>query len=418
LGRRLIDADDEFERKAGCSRAQFLKDRRNNAEEYKLQERHVMESMLASNKTDAVIVCGVGSIEAHGQSLLKEYAIKHPVIYVVRETQFIRDWLRIPRDSPLMSRLEESDRRHRLCTNFEFYNLFDGGSNAAEIEGRVSRGESPGQLSPKYAGALQRTQQDFIRFVNLIMGFPDRSLEELLAKISSAAASLDEKVYTYALSVQYSKIALGNIDVMELECGADAIELKIDASAFVGGSLSIESKWVTKLSQMIAALRRHVAAPIIFTINKTSSDEAFGEVGQLSKQEIYFDLLHLGCRLGVEYVTLDIYADSHLLDQLLRTKGSTKVIGDISLEDSRDWEGALPDYQRACLIPCDLVRITKFAKSAEDNVAIRLFNRRGCECSFGHETTSFDCVQSWPTRTSFDVLQHRSDICHASRSQI
>lgn len=120
LGWRLIEADNEFERQTGRSRAQFLKEHQNNAEEYRLQERQVMESMLAKNQTDAVIVCGVGSIESHGQALLREYALNHPVIHVVRETEHVRDWLRIPKDSNLMQRLEESDRKHRICSNFEF----------------------------------------------------------------------------------------------------------------------------------------------------------------------------------------------------------------------------------------------------------------------------------------------------------
>jgi shikimate kinase len=270
LGRRLIEVDDEFERKTGCSRAQFLKDRRNNAEEYRLQERQVMESMLVNNETDVVIVCGVGSIESHGQALLRKYASKHPVIHVVRETEFVRDWLRIPRDSNLMSRLEDSDRKHRICSNFEFYNLFDGGANASEIEGRVSRGESHGQQSPRYAGTLQRTQQDFIRFVNLIMGFPDPSLQELNTKISAAAVSPEEKVYTYALAVEFSQISDGKLDLMELECGADAIELQINASDIVGQSVAVDSTWVTKLSQQFAALRRKVAAPMIFHVNGVS----------------------------------------------------------------------------------------------------------------------------------------------------
>lgn len=375
LGRRLIEADDEFQRKTGCSRAQFLKDRMNNAEEYRLQERQVMESMLANNETDAVIVCGVGSIEFHGQALLRKYAAKHPVIHVVRETEFVRDWLRIPKDSNLMSRLEDSDRKHRVCSNFEFYNLFDGGANASEIEGRVSRGESPGQRSPRYAGTLQRTQQDFIRFVNLIMGFTDLSLQELSAKISVAAASPEDKVYTYALSVEFSQIAKGDLDIMELECGADAVELQINASDILGQSLAVDSKWVTKLSQQFAALRRRVAAPIIFHVNKRSFQSL--EPSKMSKDETYLELLHLGARLGTEYVTVDIDFDDRLLHQFLHTKGSTKIISDSFDDSPQGWDdpARLAKYRKATQIPCDIFRISQFAKSDEDNIAIRRFQR-------------------------------------------
>ena len=90
LGRRLVEADDEFERKTGLSRAQFLKNNGQNAEEYRLQELKVMETMLA-NERDDVIVCGLGSIESHGQMLLKRFANTHPVIYILRETEYVQE---------------------------------------------------------------------------------------------------------------------------------------------------------------------------------------------------------------------------------------------------------------------------------------------------------------------------------------
>ncbi|KAG0651247.1 Quinate repressor [Hyphodiscus hymeniophilus] len=379
LGRRLIEADDEFERKTGCSRAQFLKDRKNNAEQYRLQERQLMESMLANNETDAVIVCGVGSIESHGQALLREYALRHPVIHVVRETEFVRDWLRIPKDSSLMSRLEDSDRKHRICSNFEFYNLFDGGVNACEIEGRVSKDASLGQRSPRYAGTLQRTQQDFIRFVNLIMGLPDPSLQELNAKIIAAAVSPEDKVYTYALAVEFSQIADGSLDLIELECGADVIELRMCASDIIGQSLAVDSTWVTKLSQQFAALRRKVAAPMIFNVNWPSFESL--KAGNMSKDETYLELLHLGTRLGAEYVVVDLNFDDSRLQQFLRAKGSTKIIGESFDDSPLGWDDPvrLSKYQRAIRIPCDIVRLSQFAKSDEDNIAIRRFQKSAAQ---------------------------------------
>jgi hypothetical protein len=46
-----------------------------------------------------------------------------------------------------MQRLEQSDRRHRSCSNFEYYNLFDRGSEPGVADGRISQDEvlKPGQ---------------------------------------------------------------------------------------------------------------------------------------------------------------------------------------------------------------------------------------------------------------------------------
>jgi hypothetical protein len=49
-----------------------------------------METMLA-NERDDVIVCGLGSIESHGQMLLKRFANTHPVIYILRETEYVQE---------------------------------------------------------------------------------------------------------------------------------------------------------------------------------------------------------------------------------------------------------------------------------------------------------------------------------------
>jgi 3-dehydroquinate dehydratase type I len=380
LGRRLVEADDEFEKKTGLSRAQFLKVNGQNAEEYRRQERMVMESMLAKNERDAVIVCGVGSIEFHGQMLLRKFAVDHPVIHVIRETEYIREWLRIPREVNLVQRLEQSDRKHRFCSNYEFFNLFDGGSEPGILDGRVSRDEviGSGQRSPTYTGTLQRTQQDFIRFINLIMGFPDRPLQVLGSKISAAMSATLDRVHTYALSVKFSQLDSAAIDVTELECGADAVELELDASDVLGQSVAADSAWITTLSKRVAILRRKIAAPIIFHVNNSSSMQISTQSRRL-QHEVYMELLHLGIRMGAEFVTLDTEIDQQSARQLFSAKGSCAIIGDHfeSSESKRGWDdpNRLQKYHTAAQLGCDIVRLRQFASSAEDNIAVQKFRQ-------------------------------------------
>jgi shikimate 5-dehydrogenase len=81
--------------------------------------------------------------------------------------------------------------------------------------------------------------------------------------------------------------------------------------------------------------------------------------------------------LGAEYVTIDLGLEDRLLQQFLRAKGSTKIIGD-SFEDSpQGWDdpSRLSKYRKAVHIPCDIVRMSQFAKSDEDNIAIRRFQK-------------------------------------------
>jgi shikimate kinase/3-dehydroquinate dehydratase len=377
LGRRLVEADDEFERKTGLSRTQFLKNNGQNAEEYRLQERKVMETMLANNERDAVIVCGLGSIESHGQMLLKKYANTHPVIHILRETEYVREWLRVPKEGNLMQRLEQSDRRHRTCSNFEYYNLFDGRSEPGIADGRISRDEvlKPGQFSPRYAAALQRTQQDFIRFITLIMGFPDPTLRSLHSKL--AAATSTNRVYSYALSVEFCQIGSGKIDITELEYGADAVELVVNASDLVGQSVAADSTWITTLSKQIATLRRKVSAPIIYHVNKNSLHQAFDEP---EVDEVYLELLHSGLRMGVEFLTVDIDLDEQLARGLQLSKGITAIIGDHfdTSPSQKTWDDPrrLERYQIARDLGCDIIRMRQFASSDEDNIAIRRLTKK------------------------------------------
>ena len=46
------------------------------------------------------------------------------------------------------------------------------------------------------------------------------------------------------------------------------------------------------------------------------------------QDDAYLELLHLGLRLGAEFVTVDIDFDRQSIRQVLDAKGSTAVIGD------------------------------------------------------------------------------------------
>jgi 3-dehydroquinate dehydratase type I len=377
----LVEADDEFERRTGLSRAQFLKTNGKDGQAYRMQERQVMESMLASYERDAVIICGIGSIEAHGQMLLRNYAKTHPVIHIVRETEYVSEWLKIPKDNGLVQHLEQSDQKHRVCSNFEFYNLFDESADSASgiVDGRFSRDPTSGQRSPPYAGILQQTQQDFIRFVNFIMGDPDSSLQVLSSKIKAAAASPLDRVYTYALSVEFSQMDCIESDIPELEHGADAVELQVDASDVVGQSLDpTASTWITKLSKQFAVLRRKIAAPVIYHVNRNSFLQLHKEK-QASQDYTYLKLLHLGLRLGAEFVTVDIDFDERSIRQVLDAKGSTAIIGDhfdINLSQGWDDPRRSERYHKATELHCDIVRMRQFASSDEDNIAVQQFSRK------------------------------------------
>lgn len=86
--------------------------------------------MLEENRTGCVIECGMGSLSAAAQKVLYHYCNSNPVIYVTRESERIRSLLRLGHEEA--SRLEVADLAHRICSNLEYFNLFDTSCDGAE----------------------------------------------------------------------------------------------------------------------------------------------------------------------------------------------------------------------------------------------------------------------------------------------
>ena len=158
------------------------------------------------------------------------------------------------------------------------------------------------------------------------MGFPDSTLQALGSKIAAAAASPADRVYTYALSLEFSQLENGSLDVTEFECGADAIELEVHASDLPGQSLFADATWTTKLSKQFAILWRKIGAPIIYHVNRSSFLQ-IAKDRQLSQDDVNQELLHLGLRMGAEFLTIDIGFDELLMQQILQAKGSIAIVG-------------------------------------------------------------------------------------------
>jgi hypothetical protein len=86
--------------------------------------------MLEENRTGCVIECGMGSLSIPAQKVLYQYCNSNPVIYVTRESERIRSLLRLGDEEA--SRLEVADLSHRLCSNLEYFNLFDTSCDGTE----------------------------------------------------------------------------------------------------------------------------------------------------------------------------------------------------------------------------------------------------------------------------------------------
>ena len=351
LGRRLITEDHYFQEATGTSRSTFL--RQYGIQEFSRRNVEVLRQMLNEHRTGCIIECGMGSLASQAQKALLEYCKTNPVIYVTRESERIRHLLRLGEEEA--SRLETADLAHRNCSNLEYYNLYDPSCDGTETPQENGLGNVSSRL--KYA------KEDFSRFLDLLTG-QGVIRSGLESPFSIAALPPECRSNTYALSLRISSIP--ELDLEELEAGADAVQLKIDT-------------WAPDLQKVIgeqvATIRRKLAVPIIFQVE----EYVFGDsqISVSEKEHAYFGLLEHGLRFGVEYIVVDLKYSSDRVARLVQSSGRTKVIGNYLAREENSWgwddENRMIQYRKAKSLGCDMVRFVRATSKPADNDTVRAF---------------------------------------------
>lgn len=336
------------------SRGAFLR-QYGNQEFYK-RNTEVLKQMLENHQSGCIIECGMGSLAYAAQKALYEYCKTNPVIYVTRGSHRIRSLLRLGEEEA--TRLETADLAHRQCSNLEYYNLYDPSCDGTETPPENGLGNSSSRL--KYA------KEDFSAFLDFLTGQGViRSGFE--SPFSIAALPPECRTYTYALSLRLSTIP--DLDLVELEAGADAVQLKIDT-------------WSPDLQKVIgkqvATIKRNLGVPLIFQVEEYAFENS--HLSASDKEQAYFTLMEYGLRLGVEYIVLDLNYSSDRLAHLVRSSGRTKVIGYLLSREQNSWEwedeARMAEYELAKSLGCDMLRLVKATSKASDNDAVRTFLNR------------------------------------------
>lgn len=355
LGRRLITEDHYFQEATGLSRAAYVQ--QNGAQEFYKRNIEVVRQMLYQNRTGCMIECGMGSLAMEVQKTLREYTKTNPVIYIIRNSQRIRELLNI--GDIEATRLENADVAHRFCSNYEYYNLHD-----RSCDGMASPKD---QGLPNVSSKLKHAKEDFSAFLDFItgQGVIRSSLE---SPFSIGALPPECRLYTYALSVRMSTIP--DLDLQQLESGADAVQIKVDALT----SPDIQRE----LSKQVFTVRRKLGVPVILFAEEYAFEGLSLSLSE--KEDIYFGLLEHCLRLGVEYIVIDLKYSSDRFMHLVQSSGHTKIIGHYlhRVENSWGWddESIMMQYRRAESLGCDIVRFARGTSRESDNESVRRFLRR------------------------------------------
>lgn len=362
LGRRLITEDHFFQEVTGLSRAAYVQ--QNGIHEFHKRNVDVARQMLYANRTGCIIECGMASLATEVQKTLREYTKTNPVIYILRNSQRIREMLNIGDFEA--ARYENADAAHRFCSNYEYYNLHD-----RSCDGMASPKD---QGLPNVSSKLKHAKEDFSAFLDFItgQGVIRNSLE---SPFSIAALPPECRLYTYALSIRMSTIP--DLDLQELESGADAVQIKVDA---------LRTPDIQRgLAKQVSTVRRELGVPVILHAEEYAFEGL--SLSMSEKEDIYFALLEHGLRLGVEYIVVDLRYPSDRVMHLVQSSGRTKIIGHYlhRAETSRGWddESMMIEYRRAESLGCDMVRFARATSKESDNAAVREFLRK-IESISGH----------------------------------
>ena len=343
LRRRLVTEDHYFEKATGLSRGQFLA--RNGKEVFARQNIDVFKRMLASNRTGCIIECGMSSLAEEAQDALRAYSRTHPVVHVYREREQICQLMDVADAEQLL----KADEKHRDCSNLEYYNLYDPSNQPSSPASGTSTPVDGRQPSPS---KLLCAREDFTGFLDLITGRA-ATRAWLESPFSVRAIPPEFRSYSYALRLRLSYLMDMDLEWEDFEARGDCIELIID---------HWPENILEVIARQVALIRRKLGVPIIYHVEENPRGERRRTSAE--KDAMDSELLELGMRLGVDYLSLDLQRDEGLVNRVLRHKGRSKIIGNF-------WYmgfGAVPwlddrqmdNYRKAQALGCDIVRIVRF----------------------------------------------------------
>jgi shikimate 5-dehydrogenase len=290
------------------------------------------------------------------QSLLRDFCRTNPVILVLRDARAIQDHLKIKDDAKMREILGASASVFRRCTHFEFFNITE----------RLARSGLDQPAAPSLT--LKTAERHFLKFLSLIL--PNGTIPFLESAFPLASIATEERPFTYAMSLRLSNMIAAEIEVEDIEPGADCIELVIDDLLVMrergGHEKHLDPHAASEISRIVGHIRRRTVIPILIHIilpESALTDEAY--------KALYMAYLLHCLRLAPEYISVDLRIDDDHISTIQKMKGRAKLVGHVSrsMQSPPQWKDPIwtSYYRRAVALGCDLARLTRKALSSDDN---------------------------------------------------
>ena len=331
LGRPCVDLDHRLEKKIGRPIRDLLTE---DLATFRREEVEVLQEVMSQKPKGHIFACGGGIVESQeARVLLTNYhKAGGPVLFVHRDIEAIIEYLNIDKTRPALPddpRTLWNRRRswYSDCSNYEYFSQTGG------------------------AQSLKAGSKDFTHLLHGIIGRDD-PLKRLRRKNRS-----------YFLSITVDDVIKITENLSEMMVGSDALELRVDLLKDPQDDLP-STKFV---ASQLSTIRAAIQSPIIFTIRTESQGGEFPETPE--GVERTSELLRLALRMGIEFIDLEISQSDRFLQDIVDTKGHTKIIA--SHHDPKGklrWDNGswVPFYNRA-LAYGDIVKLIGVAKEQSDN---------------------------------------------------
>lgn len=366
LKRKVLDAETAFQETSGLSSLVFKK--RHGPHEYQELQADVLRDLLRRNRKNAIIVCSW--MERNVQGVLREFGYTNPIIYILRDAKAIQEHLKLSEDARVQDLLDGSASIFRGCTHFEFFNISENISKPESHTGSVAGNGD--QRSPAPYLTLKRAERHFLKFLSLVL--PEDSIPFIDSAFPLASLPPEDRKFTYAISMSLSTLLERDVDIEEIETGADAIELVVDdLVSNPSGEQSIpqfSARRAGEITKVIGQIRRTTVIPIFYHVilpDLAVTDGAW--------RHAYVSYLFHGLRLGVEYLSVDLRLDDDLLARVGALQRRPKLVGNVHWtgSDPPPWSDVVWStlYRKGQKAGCNLVRMTRKALDVADNFNVR-----------------------------------------------
>ncbi|TDZ44879.1 Quinate repressor protein [Colletotrichum trifolii] len=353
MARRAIDCEKVFQQATGLT--SYAYKRAHGQVECHRRQADVLRDLLDQYSKGFLIVCSW--MERGVQTLLRDFCRTHPVVHIVRDVKAIQEHLKIEDEEKARNLLAASSTIFRTCSNLEFFNVSETADPWVETDAARIESHAGGQKPPAPYLTLKRAERHFLKFLSLVL--PKGSIPFIESAFPLASIPTEDRRFTYAISVPLSSLLNNEVDIEELETGADAIEIVVDGISGAGAAAALDSERAADIARIIGSIRRSTVVPLIYHVVLPDSSDS-----------VYMDYILHGLRLCPEYLTLDLRVSDYQLLQIISMKRRAKIIGHLTpAADSPPWGDSfwMSHYHRARRLGCDLARLIKPVTSIKDN---------------------------------------------------